>query len=249
MEILVGTSGWAYKDWNPKFFPPDIKGAKQLPYLSERFRTVEINASFYRMPSAAVFAGWRKNSNEKFVFSVKLNRYLTHRKRLILDDESLPYLKAFIHNASALKEKFAALLIQLPPNQKAEIERLDEFLKTVRKQFARRRFKPDIAIEFRHQSWFNEQTYEILRRHRVALTIGHSSTYPHEKVFTQDFSYIRLHGPGPMFRSKYSEEELRSWYRFMRKQKGIKKFYVYFNNDFQANAIDNATYLKSLVAT
>jgi uncharacterized protein YecE (DUF72 family) len=248
-KILLGTSGWMYKDWNAAFFPPDVKGTKQLPYYAQHFQTVEINATFYRMPAATVFTTWRKNTTTGFVFSVKLNQYLTHRKRLILDDESLPYLKTFIRNASALKEKFGALLIQLPPGQKENKDRLAKFLIEIQKQFSRRKYKPDIAIEFRHPSWFTEPVYSLLRRNRVALVIGHSKKFPSAKIFTAHFSYIRMHGPGVLFASKYSEKDIREWLNFMARQKNIKHFYVYFNNDYHANAIVNAQYLASLINT
>jgi uncharacterized protein YecE (DUF72 family) len=243
-KILVGTSGWMYKHWNEKFFPPKVKATEQLPYYSRFFKTVEINSSFYRMPSAETFANWRENSKSGFVFSVKLNQYVTHRKRLIMDEESINYLEAFINNAQELKEKFGALLIQLPPSQKINIPRLEAFLKVLKEKLARKKYKPDLAIEFRHESWLKDEVFELLAKNEVAFVIAHSFHFPSHRILTTDFSYIRLHGPNALFASRYTPKELKEWLKFMKSQRKIKRFYVYFNNDYEAYAIENATYLN-----
>jgi uncharacterized protein YecE (DUF72 family) len=251
MKIIVGTSGWLYKHWGEKFYPAKTKDREKLDYLAGHFDTVEINASFYRMPTGKVFKGWHDKAEEKFkkfLYTVKLNRYITHRKKLILDETSKPFLRDFIKNSRNLGRHLGGLLIQLPPQFTANNERLEEFLKFLTAYNKRMKYNADLAVEFRHETWLQEETYEILRKYKTAFVIADSSVWPKARVITADFSYIRLHGPTWLFASSYSKEQLDEWKDFMFSQKKVKKFYVYFNNDQSAYAIDNAKYLKQITA-
>lgn len=248
MKILIGTSGWMYKDWGEKFYPPKMKDRDKLGFLADHFDTVELNSTFYRMPPAKTFKLWHDRAEKDFkhfVYTIKLSRYITHRKKLILDEESKPFLREFMKRMRELGKYASALLIQIPPGWHSDNERLAKFLRYLTLYNKRIKFQPDLAIELRHESWFHEDTYEILRKYNTAFVIANSSRWPSEKVITADFSYIRLHGPKELFASSYTNRQLGAWERFMHSHKNnVKKFYVYFNNDYAARAIDNAKYLQ-----
>lgn len=247
MEILIGTSGWIYKDWAERFYPKDLKDAEKLPYLAKHFPTVEINSSFYRLPNKAAFRSWNNQAPRGFKFSIKMPRYLTQMKKLTLDNQSKPYLNDFIKNSKILNGNLGAVLIQLPPHFGCNIERLGEFIKYLKKYAAARKFKADFCIEFRHETWFSNDIYKLPRKNKIGFVIGQSSKWPQDKVFTADFSYIRFHGPKDVFASSYTNKQMKEWAEFITSQKNIKKFYVYFNNDQSAKAIDNAYYLQKTV--
>lgn len=248
MKVLIGTSGWMYKDWAEKFYPPKIKDRDKLNYLAQHFNTVEINVTFYRMPKEKTFKLWHDKAEEffpHFRYTVKLSKYITHRKKLILDDESKPFLREFIKRTRNLGKYAGAILLQIPPGWHADLDRLYKFLSFLTKYNRLLKFEPDLAIELRHQSWFNDETYELLRKYNTAFVVANSSKWPSEKVITADISYIRLHGPEELFASSYSHRELGAWKRFMNSHKDdVRKFYVYFNNDYSARAIENAKYLQ-----
>ena len=247
MEILIGTSGWLYKDWAEKFYPKKIKNSEKLLYLSGHFPTVEINSSFYRLPKKETFSLWQQRVPEGFLFSVKVPRFLTQMKKLALDDNARSYGHDFVANSAALKQHLGAVLVQLPPNFGCNFERLEEFLSWLTKQYSRRKYKPDIFIEFRHVTWFTNEVYDLLEKNNAGFVISDSSVWPMKKIFTAENAYIRFHGPKELFASSYSEKELDEWAEFITAQKDVKRFYVYFNNDLSARAIDNAKYLQSKI--
>ena len=146
-----------------------------------------------------------------------------------------------------LGNHLGCLLIQLPPQFRANNERLDEFLEYSVRRAKVLKMKFDIAVEFRHETWFSEDTYKILRKYKVAFVMGDSSVWPKERAFTADYSYVRFHGPAKVFASSYSEKQLEEWALFMKSQIKIKKYYCYFNNDQSARAIDNAKYLQKIL--
>lgn len=247
MKILIGTSGWMYKDWNGRFYPEKMRDKDKLPYLASRFPTVEINSSFYRMPGEATFSLWQERVPPGFIFSVKMPRYFTQMKKLKLDDDSVPYLNEFIKRIKLLKKNLGCVLIQLPPNFGCNKVRLEEFISYVKIYTGKMKITPEYCIEFRHESWFNEEVFDLLRNNNFGFVIGDSNKWPQSKIFTADFSYIRFHGPEELFASAYSEKDLDKWAEFIISQKQIKKFYIYFNNDLSAKAIDNAEYLRNAV--
>ncbi len=243
-EIFIGTSGWMYKHWGQRFYPENLK-EDCLTFFSREFDTVEINSSFYRMPTYHTFEMWREKSSSKFIFSVKLNQYLTHRKRLIIDEESQAYLKEFLVRAQELERKLAAILIQLPPSFKKNLPRLNIFLKTVNDIILNLEFKPKLAMEFRHQSWFEEEVYEELRSQKVSLVIS-STPELRKDIVTADFVYIRMHG-GEKHESKYLKKDLKKLKEEIELfPRNVKNIFVYFNNDYSAYAIENVRYLISL---
>jgi len=241
-KYFVGTMGWA-KGWGEQFYP---KGSKrdQLEYLSREFATVEINSTFYRLPRKEVFAGWRKKTPKSFVFAVKMNQYITHRKRLIIDEDSSRYLKYFVQNAKALDKKFAVILVQLPPSFKQNLERLEIFLKAYDREIKRTKLPIKTALEFRHPSWFDQGVFSLLKKYRVALVLVDYPEALSKNVVLSNFVYARLYGDEKPHHKKYLERKLQSWAeKFQRHPSSIKKTYVFFSEDYSGYAIDNARYL------
>jgi uncharacterized protein YecE (DUF72 family) len=245
-KIYVGTSGWMYKPWGKVFYPNDVKGKDQLPYLAKEFATVEINNTFYRIPTNAAVEGWRKTTPKNFVFAVKINNYFTHSKKLVLDEKSIERLKFFFERVSPLKPKMAALLIQLQPSFRSNSERLDNFLTCVEKQIKTKR--TDVCCEFRHASWFTDETYDILRKHEAGFVIAtYPRTFKPPYPITSEAVYIRLHATPQ--KPNYTDKQLDKCADYISSLGGdVKRIYVYFNNDFEGWAIFNARYLKQALS-
>lgn len=240
--IRIGTSGWQYKQWNDSFYPAEVKGKQQLPYFAGRFNTVEINSTFYRIPSVDAAKNWLNSTPGDFVFAVKLNRYLTHRKRLIIDSAGRERLDLFLKAIKPLAPKTGAILVQLPPSFESSLERLDRFLALLHK-----RLDPETAIacEFRHGSWFNSELYDVLRRRNAGLVIAaYPGKFSGDYPVVNEVVYIRYHATPE--HPDYSEDELDKWVSYIKSLDNVKKrIYIYFNNDFEAWAIKNAKYLNS----
>jgi uncharacterized protein YecE (DUF72 family) len=193
--IYVGTSGYNYPEWKGHFYPSDLPSAKMLPYYAERFPTVEINYTFYRMPTARLVAGWAAQVPDHFRFTLKAPRRITHDRKLrgVADP-----LRAFCEAASELGPKLAALLFQLPPTFKKDLEALDGFLDVLPPRVC-------AAFEFRHESWLDEDVYGRLRSRNLALCIADSETRSTPLVTTSDYGYFRLRDEG------YVERDIAEW--------------------------------------
>jgi len=237
-QLLIGTSGWIYPHWKRRFYPPDLKAGSELEFYAERFPTVEMNYSFYRLPERKDFAAWRRRSPDGFVFAVKASRYLTHMKRL--KDPAEP-LRRMLQRAEGLGPKLGPVLFQFPNRFAADIGRLEAFLKLLRRRRGLR-----CAFEFRHQSWLDVSVFELLESGNHALCIPVGMRLPREVRLTADWTYLRLHkgqrGIG------FSDDELRTWAghieTFRRRRADV---YVYFNNDTDGHAIRDAKRLRSLL--
>ncbi|EKE30310.1 MAG: hypothetical protein ACD_2C00010G0003 [uncultured bacterium (gcode 4)] len=246
-KILIGTSGWMYKHWDKKFYPPELKNGQKLNYISNHYITLEVNTSFYHFVKASTFKKWYDESAPWFTFSVKASRLYTHIKRLKIDDELINSMNLFFSTLKSLEDKLWAVLFQFPETFHKKDDRLWIFLDNLGEILKNQWILPDIAFEFRHESWFNDETYETLKSHNVALVIANSSRYPFSIRSTADFSYMRFHWPENMFLWKYEESDLRYWKNEIDRLSGdLKKIYIYFNNDLDANAVENADYLVSL---
>jgi uncharacterized protein YecE (DUF72 family) len=249
MRLYIGTSGWMYKDWNDNFYPKDLKSNDQLPYYAERFKTVEINSSFYRMPAATNAPRWYEVTPKDFVFTIKLGRYITHTKRLLIDELSDDYLREFIERMGPLKEKFAVLLVQLPPSLRCDLERFNGVIATIEKYRKKSKLNFKTAVEFRHKTWFDEPaTFELLNNLDVSnVIIDSPGRWPANTQITGSLAYIRFHGGEVLYRSSYSDEKLQKWAEFIRtKAAGCSQAYAYFNNDYNAFAIANANTLTKI---
>jgi len=235
MRYYIGTSGWHYEHWRYSFYPGTLAKAKWLEFYAGYFDTVELNNSFYRLPSEAAFAAWRDSSPAGFTFAVKVSRFVTHIKRLKNVQEAV---ETFMSRAKILGEKLGPLLYQLPPNMHRNDERLESFLGTLPRGMKH-------VFEFRHRSWLDDEVFEILRKHNVGLCVFDMPSLTCPLVATADFAYIRFHGSTGLYFSCYSDEELAGWAeRLAGLTAKLKEVYIYFNNDAETFAVRNAMTLR-----
>ena len=196
MDWLAGTSGYGYKEWKGIFYPDDIAAGDMLAFYASRLPAVEINNTFYRMPRRSVLATWRDAVPADFRFSIKASRRITHQARLRNCAEPVDYLATGLET---LGDKLGCVLFQLPPYLRRDNERLDAFLSIWPKAFP-------AALEFRHDSWFDDETAETLGRHDAAICVSEDGELPMpEFVATTDWAYLRLRKPD------YDERTLRTW--------------------------------------
>ena len=229
--IRIGVSGWRYPPWRGEFYPDGLRQADELTYAAQKLQTIEINGSFYSLQTPASYAAWYAATPGGFVFSVKGGRFITHMKRLLNIDKALANF--FASGLFNLKEKLGPVLWQFPPNMKYEAERFNDFicklphdteaaLKLARGRDARMTGRAALSIdaarplrhafEIRNETFLDANFIDLLRRHNVALvTADTGERWPQPQDVTADFLYLRLHGATELYRSRYSEEELRSW--------------------------------------
>ena len=242
-KAFVGTSGWNYKHWHGgEFYPALLKPPQWLDFFSQHFETVEINNSFYRLPSEAAFQHWRSQVPRNFIFAVKASRFLTHIKRLKDPEEPLAL---FFSRAKHLKDQLGPVLFQLPPQLNLNLGRLDAFLRALKSY--RTKYKLRCVLEVRNSTWLVPPVYEILREHRVALCFADWRDTCITGPITADFVYVRRHagrGAGGNYLRKdlnRDVENIRAWLN------SRLDVYMYFNNDLGGHAIRNAKYvLKKL---
>ena len=216
--ILVGTSGYNYPEWKGSFYPSDLAASKMLPYYASKFPTVEINYTFYRMPTPKLIAGWRAQVPPEFRFTLKAPKRITHDKRLRPDDVT-ESVNGFITAASELGPQMAALLFQLPPNFKKDVGLLKEFLALLPP-------KTTAAFEFRNASWLEDDVFEALHARNIALCFADSETRETPLVHTADYAYFRLRDEG------YGDADIAKWTEAA-KQAGAraKDVFVYFKHE------------------
>jgi uncharacterized protein YecE (DUF72 family) len=238
LDCYIGTSGWHYDHWREQFYPVKLPKAKWLEFYSGYFNTVELNNSFYRLPSEAAFSNWRDSTPGNFTFAVKVSRFITHIRRLRDTEEAL---EKFIVRAKILGEKLGPILYQLPPSMHRNDGLLESFLSTLPQGLKH-------VIEFRHQSWFEDGVYQILRKYNAGFCIFDMPSVSCPLVVTADFIYIRFHGSTGLYWSCYSDEELDTWVkRLVALAKDSKKVFAYFNNDAGGYAIKNALTLVNIL--
>jgi len=238
--VHVGTSGWSYDHWVDVLYEPGLAPRERLRVYADRFGTAELNASFYRWPSDRTFAGWRRRLPEGFVLSVKAARGLTHGKRLFAPEVWLDRMAAGWHE---LGERRGVLLVQLPPDQVRDDERLDYFLARVPPWMR-------VSVELRHASWQEDEVFALLERHGAAYCVMSGAALPCVLRATAPFVYVRLHGPDPhhLYAGSYSDEDLWWWADRVREWAGSgRDVFVYFNNDGEGNAVRNAEALRRMV--
>lgn len=239
--VWIGTSGWVYKQWAGNFYPKKWPKKDEFAYYAQHFPTVEINATFYRLPSLKMVRGWRERSPEGFRFAVKGSRFLTHIKRL--NDTGLG-LRRYFSRIKPLAERTGPILWQLPPNfQKNELnwDRLAMFLSKIPTRYQH-------AVEFRHPSWMDEETFALLRRHNAVNVWISSLKMPQDYTITGDFVYLRFHGLKDGAYHDYTHDELKPWAVQLAKaaQRGLP-CYAYFNNDLNTRAPLNAHALMTML--
>jgi uncharacterized protein YecE (DUF72 family) len=203
VRVLVGTSGYSYDEWKGNFYPEKIAAKDMLRYYAERFPTVEINNTFYRMPKEALLQGWAEQVPERFTFVIKASQKITHIQRLKECGDLLTYL---FRVTATLGGRLGPLLFQLPPNFKKDVPRLASF-------FAAMPERRRVAVEFRHASWFDDEVYETLRANGAALCVADTGEEPAAPlVATTDWGYLRLR------REDFADDELRDWAKRIREQ-------------------------------
>ena len=238
-ELRIGCSGWNYREWRDGFYPPKLPARRWLEAYAERFDTVEVNATFYRLPSADAVTAWANQTPAGFVFSVKSSRYMTHVKRL---NDLGTYSKPFYERIEPLISagKLGPVLWQLPAN----FRRDDERLATALEQLPEGRH----AFEFRHESWFVPAVFELLSAHCVALVIGDHPERPFQTCEpTTDWVFVRFHYGRRGRSGNYSQRELEHWANVIGAWLPDHDVYAYFNNDWKAYAPRNALALRRLI--
>lgn len=239
-KIRIGTSGWHYKHWVGDFYASNIRPSEMFGFYTQHFNTVEINNTFYRLPTENTVDLWRKTSPAKFCFAVKASRFITHMKKLKDPDSSTK--KFFSVVADRLETKLGPILFQLPPGWRVNIERLTTFLESLPHGY-------EYVFEFRDESWLTQQVFELLRQHQMAFCIHDLSNLKTPLEVTAEFAYVRFHGPGlAKYTGSYSHEELLQWARRIECwSRTLSTIYVYFNNDVGGWAVKNAIELKALL--
>ncbi|MEZ4599160.1 MAG: DUF72 domain-containing protein [Syntrophotaleaceae bacterium] len=239
-EIRIGTSGWVYKHWKGTYYPKEIPQGDWFGYYTRDFDTVEINNTFYRLPSPETFEHWREVAPKNFLYTFKASRYITHIKRL-LDPESS--LDKFLERAALAAESLGPILFQLPPRWKADPDRLENFLRALPKDLVK-------VFEFRNDSWHAEPIRKLLERYGIAFCIhDHRSIGECPDWVTADPVYLRFHGPAEaQYSGSYSDQVLEAQaQRILVWRKEGRSIFVYFNNDVDGHAVRNALTLKSMI--
>jgi uncharacterized protein YecE (DUF72 family) len=229
---LVGCSGWMYDSWRGGFYPEGLPKRRWLEHYASRFDTVEVNNTFYRLPSREAVAGWAEQTPAGFEFAVKASRYLTHVKRL--RELEAGYAR-FSERIAPLREagKLGPILWQLPANFQRDDERLAAALEALG--------EGRHCFEFRHPSWFTNEVYALLGEAGAALVVGDHPKWPFQaRVLTTDWTLVRLHWGRRGRRGNYSDREISTWARRLAQWRRRAAVFAYFNNDWEAFAVDNA---------
>jgi uncharacterized protein YecE (DUF72 family) len=229
MVPRIGTSGYSYKEWKGSFYPPDMKPEGMLAFYTRAFRTVEINNTFYRMPTDKVVAGWADEAPQGFSFVLKAPQRISHQLRLKGVQDAW---RTFLRAASELGPKQGPLLVQLPPNFKKDLPRLEAFLSLVPAAVK-------TALEFRHDSWFSDDVFEALKSRGIALCTADTDEGTTPLVRTADWGYLRLRG------TEYAAEELASWVNRIGAQ-GWSDAWVFFKHEDEGKGPALAHRLEAL---
>jgi uncharacterized protein YecE (DUF72 family) len=263
-RLLVGTSGFSYPDWRGEFYPETLPPKRWLGFYAERFNSVEINLTFYRPASAATLTRWRECTPNAFAFAFKASRVITHDKKLI---DCRPELETFARQLAPMGGRLACALFQLPPSLKAAPERLSAFLDATSEVFESAKFRPHLALEFRHPSWYSEETLALLRRHDwtvvvhdmmkaggwaaadETLSVG-ETTWRFADFLGREapFLYLRFHGPTGCYQGEYGIERLKRWAPLARLARRRDVLVLaFFNNTMAAAAPRDAAAFEELL--
>lgn len=238
--IWVGTSGWHYEHWRGAFYPPDLPTKSFLSHYQQYFQAVEINNSFYRLPTVQTLVAWRESAPPGFLFAVKASRVITHLKKLKEVDQAVA---TFLDRVSLLGPALGPILFQLPPRWRFQPDRLTAFLATLPQTYR-------YALELRDPSWLVPEAYDLLRQYGAAFCIYELAGFQSPLAITTDFVYIRLHGPAGAYQGSYSPAALQDWTRRLQawEAQGLDA-YCFFDNDEAGYAAHNAlTLLRFLQA-
>ena len=230
-KYFIGTSGWHYEHWRGRFYPTELPKSKWLEFYARSFSTVELNNSFYHLPSEKAFTNWRDSSPQGFCYAVKVSRFITHIKKLRDVEEALA---KFLERARLLEVKLGPLLYQLPPGLHRNDSLLESFLSMLPRDLSH-------VFEFRHESWLDKGVFDLLRSYNAGCCIYDMPDFTTPLEATADFVYVRFHGSTWLYGGSYSDEELSGWAKNISElARGRKAAYIYFNNDAEAFAVQNA---------
>lgn len=239
--IYVGTSGWSYKHWKDTFYPPKTKPSDYLSFYAKHFKVTEINSSFYRLPLATTLESWKAQVPEDFLFCPKMSRFLSHMKKL--NDPEEP-LERFFRLFEPMKEQMGPVLIQLPANAGFKAATVRRFYEILQQYYPEYNF----ALEVRHESWYSEESLDLMRQYNIAMVIAQSDRFIHRELITAKDIYFRFHGPAELYASSYSAETLKGYAaKFKNWAEDGHRVWVFFNNDVNVHAIHNAKELISLL--
>lgn len=238
MRYFIGTSGWHYQHWRGPVYPPELPSTRWLEHYVTLFDSVEINNSFYRLPSATTLACWRDDTPRDFVFSLKASRFITHNKKL----KGMDSFALFFDRIQAIRSKLGVILFQLPPRWRVNVERLDEFLSGLPSGL-------HCAFEFRHPSWHCDAVYDSLKKHKAAFCVHDIEGFTAPFVVTADFTYVRLHGPQLKYAGNYTQATLEDWRDKIEQAKNLRRAYIFFDNDGAAAAVEDALLLQQILKT
>lgn len=234
----IGTSGWSYAHWKGPFYPADLPDSQLLAFYCRHFDSVEINNTFYHLPSEPAVRQWRDTAPPGFVFSTKASRYITHMKKLKEPQQSVA---TFLQRMQRLGERLGPIVFQLPPRWHFNAERLRGLLQILPQSHR-------YAFEFRDPDWINDEALALLRQHGAAFCIYDLAGFLSPLHVTAEFVYIRLHGPAGAYQGSYDEPTLRAWAERITAwtRQGLD-VYCYFDNDERAYAVQNAQDLRALL--
>jgi uncharacterized protein YecE (DUF72 family) len=235
-RIHVGCSGWHYAHWKGEFYPEDLPPAERFRYYAKHFDIVELNNTFYKLPTEAAVIGWKEKSPRHFRFAVKGSRFLTHMKKL---KDPVVGLEKFFSRIDLLGPKLGPILFQLPPRWAIDADRLQTFLDALPRG---NRY----AFEFRDPSWNTKTVYDLLTEFGAAYCIFDLAGFQSPLQLTADFTYIRLHGPGGRYQGSYSDATLECWADRLRAWR-LKEAFIFFDNDQSAFAPKNAVRLTEIL--
>ena len=238
-EIHIGCSGWFYWGWRGKFYPLTVPTHKWFPYYTQHFKTVELNAPFYSWPKRSTVQCWIRQAPPDFLYSIKVNRYITHDFRM--EGTAMLVEQFYLDVAEPLGERMACFLFQFPPSFRYTKKRLDAICKQLNPRYRN-------VVEFRHKSWWNADVYRALRRRKIIMCAVSAPRIPDKLVRTADDIYVRLHGTSRWYRHDYSDDELAGWAEKILSS-GAKRAWIYFDNDRDAYAIKNAKTLRRMLTT
>jgi uncharacterized protein YecE (DUF72 family) len=245
-HVRVGCSGWHYRDWRGRVYPPDLPSSAWLQHYAQRFDCVEVNNSFYRLPEASTFEQWRTQVPARFTFAVKASRYLTHILRL---RDPVDPLGRLLTRTAPLGATLGPILYQLPPRWMPERERLATFLRALPRTIAigRRRRRLRHVIEFRDPRGYEPDVLRLLARHRVSVCVHDMEGSGSPRLVTGSLAYLRLHGFRARYGGSYPKAVLRDWAAWLRDIPARTPAFVFFNNDIHGHAVRNAETLRSLL--
>jgi len=235
--INLGCSGWYYEHWAGTFYPSNLDRGDWLEYYSKKFKTVEINSTFYNFPTPKILKGWTKRTPDDFKLSLKVNRLISHEKRFEGTEE---LIERFYKLGDKLGDKLGCFLFQLPSDMNRNLKTLEAIIK----QFD---LEKNNVIEFRHESWWDPRVYALLKENDIAFCIESHPKLPEDIVVTSKNVYFRLHGRDKMYSSNYSKQDLQELARKIGKIKGKKEVWIYFNNDLDGYAPTNCLQLAKML--